>query len=266
MQAIDKKRTTIQKILKSNIKVLIYTLLFMAVIYWSAIGVKLNVVELMEGLPNMWNIISSMFPPSLANFGQYVSSMLITIQMSITGTLIAIILSIPLGIGAAQNMSPHSSIYRACRFILNVIRSIPELIVALVFVAAVGLGPFAGVMAMAIHSAGMLGKFYAEAIENISKGEIEALQAAGANKIQILRFAVWPQILPEFIGVSLYRWEINVRAATVLGLVGAGGIGFDLLSTQRLFKYEETATIIILILVTVVIMDRLCASIRSRII
>ncbi|HHT7191160.1 TPA: phosphonate ABC transporter, permease protein PhnE [Bacillus cereus] len=266
MQAIDKKRTTIGKIFKSNIKILMYTLLFMVVIYWSAVGVKFNAVELMEGLPNMWNIISSMFPPSLANFEQYFSSMLITIQMSITGTLIAIILSVPLGVGAAENMSPHPLIYQTSRFILNVIRSIPELIVALVFVAAVGLGPFAGVMAMAIHSAGMLGKFYAEAIENISKGEIEALQAAGANKMQILRFAVWPQILPEFIGVSLYRWEINVRAATVLGLVGAGGIGFDLLSTQRLFKYEETATIIILILLTVVIMDRVCAIIRSRII
>jgi phosphonate transport system permease protein len=265
LQATDKKGTIISKLFKSNMKIIIYILLFTIIIYWSAAGVKFNVVELMEGLPNMGNIIASMFPPSLANFGQYFSSMLITIQMSITGTLIAILLSMPLGIGAAANLTSHAFIYRICRFILNVVRSIPELIVALVFVAAVGLGPFAGVMAMAIHSAGMLGKFYAEAIENISKGEIEALQAAGANKIQVLRYAVWPQVLPEFVGVSLYRWEINVRAATVLGLVGAGGIGFDLLSTQRLFKYDETATIIILILVTVVIMDKLCATIRSRI-
>lgn len=266
MQAIHERRNIISRIFKSNMKMLAYICIFMAVIYWSSQGVKFNLLELIDGLPNMWKIIASMFPPSLNNFSTYFQSMLVTLQMSIIGTLIAIVLSIPLGIGAAENMSPHPIVYRISRFLLNVIRSIPELVVALVFVAAVGLGPFAGVMAMAIHSAGMLGKFYADDIENISKGEIEALQAAGANKIQILRFAVWPQILPGFIGVSLYRWEINVRAATVLGLVGAGGIGFDLLSTQRLFKYQETATIIILILVTVIIIDRLCAMIRNRII
>lgn len=222
--------------------------------------------KLIRGLPEMAKFIANAFPPDFTRFNELALSILQTVEISVAGTFLAIFAALPLGIGASANFSPNSVVYRSCRMLLNFTRSVSEMIVALIFVTAVGLGPFSGVMALAVHSAGMLGKFYAEAIENVSKGEIEAIKSTGATTCQVLRFAVLPQVLPEIITVILYRWEVNIRSATVLGMVGAGGIGFDLITSIRLFQYQEALAIVLLTLMTVAIIDQVNNRIRAKII
>lgn len=222
--------------------------------------------KLLKGLPEMVKFIAYAFPPDFTRLNELSVSILQTVEISVAGTFLATVIALPVGIGASANFSPHPVVYRSCRMLLNFTRSVSEMIVALVFVTAVGLGPFSGMMALAVHSAGMLGKFYAEAIENVGNGEIEAVKSTGATTFQVLKFAVLPQILPELITVILYRWEVNIRSATVLGMVGAGGIGFDLITAMRLFQYREAWAIVLLILLTVAIIDQVNNRIRANII
>jgi phosphonate transport system permease protein len=149
--------------------------------------------------------------------------------------------------------------------VLNALRGINEIIFALIFVAAVGLGPFAGVLALAIHGAGMLGKFFAEAIEEIDAGPVEALRSTGANAAQVVVFGVLPQVIPAWIASTLYRFEVNLRAATILGMIGAGGIGFELVSSMKLFQYQDTATCVLVILAMVMTADFVSSRLRARI-
>jgi phosphonate transport system permease protein len=271
MHEIPQNRVKIEDIkpkwfsLKNKWKSWILIVFIIVVYLWSAKETNISLTTLVEGVPHMQDFMSRTIPPDLSIIERLIPPTIETIQIALLGTTLAVLIGIPLGIGAARNMTPHPVIYSLSRMILNLLRATSELIFALIFVAAVGLGPFPGVLALGIHSAGMLGKFYAEAMENVNKGEIEALQAAGANKWQILRYAVWPQILPEFVTVNLYRWEHNLRAATVLGLVGAGGIGFELMTSMRLFRYEETATILLVILLTVTMIDYISTRIRMKV-
>lgn len=154
-----------------------------------------------------------------------------TLQIAIWGTLLGVLLAIPLSFLAARNLSRNRWVFHTTRQALNFTRSINELILALIFVSAVGLGPFPGVLALALHGLGMLGKFFAESIEDIDQGPIEALQATGARPLQVIVFGVLPQVITAWIAVILYRFEVNLRSATVLGMVGAGGLGFELVSS-----------------------------------
>jgi len=156
-------------------------------------------------------------------------------------------------------------LYQGARQLFNLIRSINELILALIFVSAVGLGPFPGVLALALHGVGMLGKFFAESIEEIDQGPIEALEATGARPLQVIVFGVIPQVITAWIAVILYRFEVNLRSATVLGMVGAGGLGFELLSSLKLFKYPQSATCIIVIAVMVIAADAISSRLRRAI-
>jgi len=156
-------------------------------------------------------------------------------------------------------------VFHFVRQILNVARGINEIIFALIFVAAVGLGPFAGVLALSLHGAGMLGKFFAEAVEEVDSGPVEALRATGASSLQTILFAVVPQALPAWIAATLYRFEVNLRASTILGMVGAGGIGFELYSSMKLFQYQDTAACVIVILALVMSADYLSSRLRARI-
>jgi phosphonate transport system permease protein len=226
----------------------------------------LNFAELIRGIPQLADIIGRMLPPNFSILPRLIMPTIETLQISIWGTTLAVIFTIPFGLAAAHNISHHPIVYRGSRFILNATRSISEIIFALVFVAAVGLGPFPGVLALAFHSVGMLGKFLADSIENIDSGPVEALVATGASKWQVIMYAVVPQILPEFVTLCLYRWELNFRSATILGIVGAGGIGFELITSMRLFKYEDMTTILIVVLVMVSIVDYISSFVRSKII
>lgn len=238
----------------------------LAVLVWSAIGAELDLSTLVMGGPHMLDFFRRMFPPDLEQLPKLVRPVIETLQIAIWGTLLGILLAIPLGLLAARNVSPWSPLYWAARSILNVCRGVSELVFALIFVAAVGLGPFPGVLALAIHNLGMLGKFYGDVIENVDPGPVDALYSTGASRLQMIRWAMLPQIFPDFISFNLYRFEVSVRAASILGLVGAGGIGFPLITSMRLFRYDETLTILILIVLMVVITDSVAGWLRRRVI
>ncbi|HZP88276.1 MAG TPA: phosphonate ABC transporter, permease protein PhnE [Burkholderiales bacterium] len=232
---------------------------------WSARYLNLSLAEVVRGTPWMADLVLRMLPPNWSFLPKLVRPVLETVQLAVWGTLFAVVLALPLCFLGARNLSPSPLVFHATRQLFNVARGINELIFALIFVAAVGLGPFAGVLALSIHGAGMLGKFFAESIEEADKGPIDAIRAAGAHPLQVIVFGVLPQALPGWIAATLYRMEVNLRAATVLGMVGAGGIGFELYSSLKLFQYEDTAVCVLVILVMVMTADYLSSRLRARI-
>jgi phosphonate transport system permease protein len=263
--------------------------ILMAVIVWAWAGTGITLPTLIEGLPDMANFVSRLFPPNLAAIGEAIALWWVavpfagegvampvpalppagplfeTVQMAITGTLLAVAIAMPLSLLAAANISPHPAIYQSARAVLNVGRTIPELVLALAFVAAVGLGAFPGTLALALHSVFSLSKIFAEAIEAINPRQVEAVRAAGASRLQTIAYAVMPQALPVMLSYSLLYWEHNIRAATVLGLVGAGGIGFKIQVSMRLFQYNDLTMYVILLVVMVTLIDRFSAFLRARI-
>jgi phosphonate transport system permease protein len=186
-----------------------------------------------------------------------------TIQMALAGTFIALLFAFPISFLAARNTSPHPLVYKSVRVILNLLRTVPDLALGLIFVSAVGLGAFAGTLALAVHTTTVLAKLLSESIENIDEGVVEALKATGANYFQILSFAVVPQMLPDLISFTLYRFETNIRAAAVLGLIGAGGIGYLLNNAFRTFDYQEASAIVIILIVLVISVDSISAKLRK---
>ena len=211
------------------------------------------------------DILSRMLPPDFSNLNQLIYAMFETIEIAFLGTFIAIVLSIPLGLFSARNLAPNYFVYLICKTIVIFFRAIPEFIIAMILVIAIGFGAMPGVLALGLHTMGFLAKFYAEDIEHINQGPIDALKSSGATKSQIISFGVIPQILPSFVANNLYILDRNVRMATMLGIVGAGGIGYELQSSFRMFEYERVSAIIILIFVTIFLIDHFSAFIRSKI-
>jgi phosphonate transport system permease protein len=197
-------------------------------------------------------------------FPKIVTAVVETIQMAIIGTLGAVILALPVALLAARNVSPHPVVYQVTRFILNILRSIPELIYGLIFVAAVGLGPFPGVLAIIFGSVGSLSRLFAEAIEQIDPQQVLAVQATGAGGAQTFIYAVLPQALPLLISYSLVYFEHNVRNATILGYVGAGGVGLELQTYMALFQYDKMMGAVIVLVIAVTAIDRFSNTVRSR--
>ncbi|OZM58189.1 phosphonate ABC transporter, permease protein PhnE [Lottiidibacillus patelloidae] len=193
-----------------------------------------------------------------------IEKMVETIFIAYAGTLIAALLAVPFAFLAAKNMSGKFS--STGKFILNAIRAFPEIILAIIFVGSFGLGPIAGIMAIGIHSIGMLGKLYSEVIESIDMSVVEALEASGANKLQTIWHGVIPQVIPECSSYAIYRFEIDVRASSVLGIVGAGGIGAPLIIAAQMRDWELVGMILIVIIVVVTIIDFLSAYLRKKIV
>lgn len=223
----------------------------------------LNGPRLAEGLPAIGIVVGEMVPPDFTRWRQWLEPLLDTLAMSVAGTALAVVLSLPLALLAANNTTPNKFAYHIARFILNTLRSIPELIMGIIFVAAVGFGMLPGVLALGLHSVGMVGKFFAEAIEHAHPAPIEAAEATGASKLQVIQSAVIPQVLPQFGDVSMYRWEYNFRASTVMGMVGAGGIGTELVGSLRLLDYPQVGALLLVILGAVTIVDMLSNRLRS---
>jgi len=198
----------------------------------------------------------------LGYLGLVCRKMLETIEIGLWGTLVAIVLSIPLAYFSARNLAPHWLAYAGARSIVSLFRSIPELVSALFFVLAYGFGPVAGILALGFHCTGFLGKFYAEDIENADRGPQEVLEALGAGRLKILRIAILPQVIPQYIAYTLYILDRNVRMATVVGLVGAGGIGQELKGRWDIFHYSHVTTILIVLFLTVLLLDQLSARLR----
>lgn len=235
------------------------------VLWWTARGAHISVENLAKGVPYMWDFLSRMMPPNFAFIEKLWGAALESLYVAIWGTILGIAIALPFTFFAARNLSPHPAIFHLMRQILNGMRGINEIILALIFVAAIGLGPFAGVLALAVHGAGMLGKFFAEAIEDIDQGPVEAFQSAGVGRFKTVVFGILPQVLPSWLGTIFYRLETNVRQATVLGMVGAGGIGFELVSSMKLFQYQDTAMCILVILAMVLLADLFSSRVRAMI-
>lgn len=223
-----------------------------------------DVQRLIEGAPALAQLADEMVPPDFTRFESWLKPLLDTLAMSVAGTALAVVLSLPLALLAAPNTSPHAGIYRIARTLLAAMRSVPEIILGIIFVAAVGFGALPGVLALALHSTGMVGKFYAEAIEHADPKPLEAARAAGASRFQVIVHAVLPQVRPQLADITLYRWEYHFRASAVLGIVGAGGIGFELMAALRLIRYDQVAAILLTILACVVVVDSTGAALRKR--
>lgn len=205
-----------------------------------------------------------MLPPDFSEARRWVRPLLDTFAMSVAGTALAIALSVPLAFLAARNVSPSGAAWQMARGVLNVLRAVPELIMGIVLVAAVGFGALPGVLALGIHSAGMVGKFFAEAIEHADRAPIEAARAAGASPLQVVTHGILPQVLPRLADTAIYRWEYNFRASMVLGMVGAGGIGTELVGSLRIMQYRSVFAILLVILVLVTAVDALSSWLRGR--
>lgn len=285
---------------------LIVASVLLLILAWSFQGAKIRPGELFEGVPQIFHTLGRMLPPDFARITEaknyffpenlslpelilplpvgeaearsrqrwwdntfpqtVVGATLETVQMALAGTFLALLAAFPLGFLAARNTTPHPSVYHAVRTVLNLVRTIPDLALGLLFVAAVGLGAFAGTMALAIHTATVLGKLLSESVENIDEGVVEAIRATGAGYSQILSFAVLPQILPDLISFTLYRFETNIRAASVLGLIGAGGIGYLMNTSFRTFQYQEAAAIVLVLIALVMFVDYLSARLRRLVV
>jgi phosphonate transport system permease protein len=208
---------------------------------------------------------SGFFPPDFSRWQRVLTDgLLVTLKMAFLGTTMAAVLGLVLAPLAARNTSPHPVIYQLTRRVLDFMRGIDDFILALIFVAAVGLGPFPGIIALTIHTAGILAKLFSEGIELVDTGQVEAVRATGANAFQVFVTGIFPQVIPHMVSMTLYRFESNVRAATVLGLVGAGGIGFYLQESFRSFNFHAASAIIVIILMSVFLIDFASARIRAR--
>lgn len=242
-----------------------YLAIALVVLIYSGKQSDLSIVELIQGGGNMAEYISRYFPPDFSDWQLYLQDTIETIAMGLWGTILAAILAVPLSVLASENLCPAWVVF-PIRRMLDAMRAINEVVFALIFVVAVGLGPFAGVLALFVHTAGTLGKLFSEAIEAIDPGPVEGIRATGASKLQEIIFGVIPQVLPLWTSFTLYRFEANVRSASVLGIVGAGGIGVSLYQSFRSFKYPKVCAILIFLIVSVAIIDTLSSKLRQRLI
>ena len=279
---------------------------FLLVLWWAFGGAKIRPRELIEGIPQIAITLGRMLPPDFSKvidaksyflpegipltklllplpvseeqarvkqrwwnntFPQtIVGATIETVQMALTGTFLALLVAFPIGFLAARNTTPHPSAYHCARVLLNFLRTIPDLALGLLFVAAVGLGAFAGTLALFVHTTTVLGKLLSESVENIDEGVVEAIRATGASYTQILTFAVLPQVLPDLISFTLYRLETNIRAASVLGLIGAGGIGYLMNTSFRTFQYQEASAIVLVLIVLVMVVDYASSRLRKLVV
>ena len=236
-----------------------------AVLGWAAWDTGADPVRLVRGLPWIADFFRRMFPPDLRVLPAALVGAAKTVEIALLGTAVSAVIALPLGFLSARNTAP-AAVFTPARAALNVFRSVDTLVYALVFVAAVGLGPFPGVLAVIAYTTTSLAKLYSEAIEGIDPGPADAIAATGATPLQILRFAVLPQVIPLFLSYVLYRLETNIRAATVLGFVGAGGIGFYLQTYLRLIDYPAAATVLLVTVVMVIAVDTLSSRVRKRLV
>jgi phosphonate transport system permease protein len=240
--------------------------LIVAFVVWSMWDIRISAARFVQGLVAAGELLENMFPPELTARKRelLVTGMMESINMSIVATILGILASIPIGFMAAENLAPRS-LYYVNRGIISVTRAFHELIVAIIAVKAVGFGPLAGVLALSFKTIGFFGKLLAEDLEDIDDGQIEAVRAVGGSRFQVLAYGVLPQVLPRIVGLSIYRWDINIRHSTVVGIVGAGGIGVTLLNSFQKYDYDYSLTIILAIVAIVLVGEAVSAIVRRRV-
>lgn len=237
---------------------------FVAFFAWSLRQAEFDIVELVAGIPNMARIGADMIPPDTDRAWPMLKSLLVTFQMALVGTVLGIVLSVPLAALASASHTPHRLLYSVSRGLISLFRTVPDLAWALFFVASVGLGPFAGTLTIVVDTIGFCGRFFAENMEEADPGPAEALTAIGGNRLDVVTCAAIPCALPAMINTSLFSLEKAVRSSVVLGLVGAGGIGVELAVSMEMFRYDQAATIVLMILLLVMVVEIFSATIRKR--
>jgi phosphonate transport system permease protein len=242
--------------------VLLLVLLLVAI--QTLIVVEARPQDLVTGVHGMADIIRRAMPPDFSRLPSTLWPALQTVDIALFGTFVGVVLAIPLAVLAAANVTPSRFTYYVARGIIGFTRAVPDLVWALLFVTAVGLGPFPGGLALGVHSIGMLGRLFAETIEHMDMAPIHALELTGARRTQVFTHGIIPSVLPSLLGISLYRLDENIRSSLVLGFVGAGGIGFQLLTAMNLFQYQEVSLLLIVVFVIVLAAERMSAALRER--
>ena len=222
-----------------------------------------NVSKLFSNAESTRNFAQELLRPDFTDWRVFVEKMWETIQIALWGTFIAVFAAVPMGLAAARNVSPVWLV-TPVRWVMNLLRSIPDLVIGLLFVVAVGLGPLPGVLAIALNTAGVLAKLFSEAVESIDKGPVEGVRATGATKLHEIVWGVIPQVAPLWTSFALYRFESNSRSATVLGLIGAGGIGQVLFDRMNAFDFRDVSAIVVVVVIAVTLIDMLSQAMRKR--
>lgn len=243
------------------------------ILIWGGVGALLvysfgplelvRVSNLFSNNENTQNFARELLQPNFAEWRLFVAKMWETVQIALWGTFIAVFAAVPMGLAAARNIAPVW-VVTPVRWLMNLLRSVPDLVIGLLFVVAVGLGSPAGVLAISLNTAGVLAKLFSEAVESIDKGPVEGVRATGASKLHEIVWGVIPQVAPLWTSFALYRFESNSRSATVLGLIGAGGIGQVLFDNMNAFNFRAVSAIVIIVVVAVTLIDMLSQAMRKR--
>jgi phosphonate transport system permease protein len=243
-------------------------LLLLGVVFYAAClhVADISLAKLWDGLPRLAKWAARSWPPDFSEFSTLSYRAAETVAMATVGISFGAIIAVPVCLLAATNTTPSMLLYHPARMFLNLLRGIDAFVFALIFVAAVGLGPFAGVLGIALHAAGSIAKLWAEAIETAERGPIEAATMSGASASKVFVYALLPDVMPQLTSILLYLWEFNVRSSTVLGIVGAGGIGQELKNSVDLLLFDRVLAIVAIILVMVTAIDALSAWLRRRLI
>ena len=260
LQAEQHRRGGIWRLLQQGF----WGLLAVAVLVASLQTAEVSPQEFWKGLPRLADWLTRLWPPDFSEFPSFLEAIWETLAIAIVGTGAAIVVALPLALLVARNITPLPWLATLLRGFSNLLRGIDTAIFALLFVSIVGLGPFAGVLGVACHTTGSMAKLYAEVLESIPHEPVEAIEATGSDRIRTFAFAVLPEALPGLIGITLYLWEFNVRSSVILGIVGAGGIGYELLVSLKLLDFPRLTTILILILTMVSLIDAFSAYLRQR--
>ncbi len=231
---------------------------------WAWQGAEMRPLDLIKDAGNMKTFAADFFPPNFRDWKLYLSEMLVTLQIAVWGTALALIFSVPLGLLCASNIVP-AWVYQPVRRLMDAFRAINEMVFAMIFIVAVGLGPFAGVLALFVHTTGTLAKLFSESVEAIDPRPIEGIRATGSGPLTEIMFGVLPQVMPLWVSFALYRFESNVRSASVVGMVGAGGIGVVLYEVIRSFQYAETSAVLLILIIAVSVIDLISAYIRKKV-
>jgi phosphonate transport system permease protein len=248
--------------------------LTLAALVWSIIGTETSLASLNRALPNVGDFLNRLWPPDLTwdtsearpfspPLRLAAAAVAITLQISLLGTALGAAGALLFGLLASENLTPHW-LHHPVKVFLALVRSLPIILLALLFVVAIGLGPMPGVLAVAVHSLGMLGKLYAEEFETADAGVWEALDSAGADWLQKVRFAIWPQTARQILSLTLFRFEMNLRESAVLGLVGVAGLGLWIENYRRAFDYHSVATMVLVTMLVVLVVDQAAFHARRR--
>jgi len=235
----------------------------LVVLGWAWRGAEIRPLDLLRDAGNIGQYARDFFPPDFHDWRLYLKEMVVTLHIAVWGTVLAVVAAVPMGLLSAENLAP-AWVHQPVRRLMDACRAINEMVFAMLFIVAVGLGPFAGVLALAIHTTGTLAKLFAEAVEAIDPRPVEGIRATGAHKLVEVLYGVIPQVLPLWLSFTLYRFESNVRSASVVGMVGAGGIGVVLYEVIRGFQYAQTCAVLLMLIGVVSLIDLGSARLRRR--